>query len=301
MDVAAAAALKTTATTHPTLDTTDTPHITTTHATPQEGPSPRPAGPPTSNTTNTVANTPTPSSALLTPQQRRMLQQVFARGQDIDHDGLSPGFLEGPRHQQVVRGRAPRHRGVLMGTLLRCLPGPEPAVVLRCVRGAGVGMQEGPLLKRGDGVVFDGGAPDQPEQGGAVWDVQPWVERKTRGTRHKGKDEWSGEEVEGEMVKVVFGRGQVDTSQLMVCCGCALGCVCVDCCCCTMWWCRAPVACVVHQFRTPHYPPHHTPPHPHSLACWYGAPKTPPLKPTCEAPLKILQTPTAANSQSPPA
>ncbi len=41
--------------------------------------------------------------------------QVFARGQDEEHRGLTPGFLEGPQHQTLVRGRAPRHRGVLVG------------------------------------------------------------------------------------------------------------------------------------------------------------------------------------------
>jgi putative protease len=41
--------------------------------------------------------------------------QVFARGQDIEHGGLTPGFLEGPQHQRLVRGRNPRHRGVFVG------------------------------------------------------------------------------------------------------------------------------------------------------------------------------------------
>ena len=36
--------------------------------------------------------------------------QVFARGQDAAHPGLTPGFLEGAQHQRLVRGRAPRHR-----------------------------------------------------------------------------------------------------------------------------------------------------------------------------------------------
>jgi len=44
---------------------------------------------------------------------------VFARGQDGEHRGLTPGFLEGPRHQRLVRGRAPRHRGVYAGRVTR--------------------------------------------------------------------------------------------------------------------------------------------------------------------------------------
>ena len=39
------------------------------------------------------------------------------RRQDAEHDGLSPGFLEGPKHQRLVRGLAPKHRGVLLGTV----------------------------------------------------------------------------------------------------------------------------------------------------------------------------------------
>ncbi len=45
--------------------------------------------------------------------------QVFARGQDEQQRGLTPGFLEGPRHQRLVRGRAPRHRGVLAGRVVQ--------------------------------------------------------------------------------------------------------------------------------------------------------------------------------------
>lgn len=43
------------------------------------------------------------------------LSQVFARGQDEEHPGLTHGFLEGSFHQRLVRGRAPRHRGVYIG------------------------------------------------------------------------------------------------------------------------------------------------------------------------------------------
>ena len=113
---------------------------------------------------------------------------MFARGQDIDYDGLSPGFLPGTNHQAVVRGRAPRHRGMLVGTLERAeLHSQSVSVVLACTPGAAV--------KRGDGLVFDGGVPDAQEQGGAVYDVQEGV---------------------GGRVTVVFGRGHVDVRQLRV-------------------------------------------------------------------------------------
>ncbi|KAG8459128.1 hypothetical protein KFE25_002535 [Diacronema lutheri] len=48
---------------------------------------------------------------------RAELAQLFARAQDESHDGLSSGFLRGPAHQQLVRGRTPGHRGVFVGTV----------------------------------------------------------------------------------------------------------------------------------------------------------------------------------------
>ena len=47
---------------------------------------------------------------------------MFARGQDEQQRGLTPGFLEGPQHQRLVRGRAPRHRGVLAGRVVQVDP-----------------------------------------------------------------------------------------------------------------------------------------------------------------------------------
>ena len=35
-----------------------------------------------------------------------------------EHDGHSPGFFDGPRHQTYVRGLSPSHRGVCAGTVL---------------------------------------------------------------------------------------------------------------------------------------------------------------------------------------
>jgi len=87
--------------------------------------------------------------------QRRRLAQVFSRGQSADADGLTPGFLEGPRHQSLVIGRNPRHRGVLVG---------EVAAV--SARGVHTRLQ-GPI-KRGDGLVFDHGRPEAREVGGNV-------------------------------------------------------------------------------------------------------------------------------------
>jgi putative protease len=89
------------------------------------------------------------------------LEQVFSRG-------LAPHFVSGANHQTVVRGRSPRHRGVLMGRVVRVLADgvliePEPAAA------------KAPL-KAGDGLVFDAAdwrSPEEPEEGGRVYHVLP--------------------------------------------------------------------------------------------------------------------------------
>ena len=104
-----------------------------------------------------------------TPQMRLQLKQVFARAQDAGHDGLSPGFLDGVNHQALVRGRSPRHRGLLLGTV---------AGVTR-KGGVRVALSGDSSAKRGVGVVFDAGAPEEQEQGGVVYDVLSSVTGET--------------------------------------------------------------------------------------------------------------------------
>src|SRR5579872_1863385 len=85
------------------------------------------------------------------------LEQVYSRG-------LGPLFLTGTNHQAVVEGRAPRHRGIEMGRVVR-------------VRGDGVFVETGQAqeiapLKPGDGVVFDAAdwmSPGEAEEGGRVY------------------------------------------------------------------------------------------------------------------------------------
>ncbi|MDE3168048.1 MAG: U32 family peptidase [Acidobacteriota bacterium] len=95
----------------------------------------------------------------ITPAGELQLEQVYSRG-------LGPFFLNGTDHQAVVRGRAPRHRGVLIGTVLRATP-----------RGIAIdpaGAQRIAPLKPGDGVVFDAAAwrsPEEPEEGGRIFEI----------------------------------------------------------------------------------------------------------------------------------
>jgi putative protease len=89
------------------------------------------------------------------------LEQVYSRG-------LGPYFISGTNHQQVVRGRSPRHRGVLMGRVAQVLPG---RVIITPERAARVSP-----LKAGDGVVFDAASwrsPEEAEEGGRLYGVTP--------------------------------------------------------------------------------------------------------------------------------
>ncbi|MEZ6093347.1 MAG: U32 family peptidase [Pirellulaceae bacterium] len=82
------------------------------------------------------------------------LEQIYSRG-------LGDYFLSGTNHQRVVLGRAPRHRGVRLGTVVKVL---RDSVIVEC--------QIAP--KRGDGIVFDAAdrrSPDGDEPGGFVYDA----------------------------------------------------------------------------------------------------------------------------------
>lgn len=145
-------------------------------------------------------------TAVLPPELLRNLAQVFSRGQDDTFNGLTPGFLEGSKHQRLVRGRAPRHRGLCLGRI--------SAVTDRGV------IIEGLLnpVKRGDGLVFDQGTPELEEEGGAVWDIfaagggskgDGSSSKSRRGGRSSSGRKIDGEAPEGSAVELVFGPGQV--------------------------------------------------------------------------------------------
>jgi putative protease len=91
----------------------------------------------------------------------QQLEQVYSRG-------LGPFFLLGTDHQAVVRGRAPRHRGVLMGTVAEVS---HEGVVIDPAAAHRVAP-----LKPGDGVVFDAASwrsPEEPEEGGRIFQAAP--------------------------------------------------------------------------------------------------------------------------------
>jgi U32 family peptidase len=101
-----------------------------------------------------------PSSTLR--ETKFALEGVYSRG-------LLPAFMQGTNHQQVVQGRAPRHRGTRVGTVVEFS---DRGVWVRLegefARG-GVGV-----LKPGDGLVFDAAAwrsPEEREEGGQVYEL----------------------------------------------------------------------------------------------------------------------------------
>ena len=88
------------------------------------------------------------------------LEQVYSRG-------LGPFFMSGTNHQSVVNGRAPRHRGVWMGRVVRVL---DDKVVIDPTEAHTIAP-----LKPGDGVVFDSAdwrSPEEPEEGGRLFQVE---------------------------------------------------------------------------------------------------------------------------------
>jgi U32 family peptidase len=114
------------------------------------------------------------------PEEELALEGVYSRG-------LEAAFISGVDHQRVVVGRAPRHRGVKVG-------------VVKGVMEKGVFVElEGPIVKPGDGLVFDAAdwrSPQEREEGGQVFEV------KSRG---HNLDDSSG--LRG--VELRFGNGQI--------------------------------------------------------------------------------------------
>ena len=115
--------------------------------------------------------------AALKAETRSALEQVYSRG-------LGPWFLSGTNHQTVVRGRAPRHRGLEIGSVVKAS---EQSVTIQL---------QSHVLKPGDGLVFDAAgwrSPQEPEEGGRVYEVRPLA----RG-----------------QVEVAFANGAIDSSRI---------------------------------------------------------------------------------------
>jgi len=120
------------------------------------------------------------------------LRQIFSRGQDENFTGLTHGFLKGSRHQELVIGRNPRHRGIYMG---KVVSGTKSGIRL---------LLQHPL-RRGDGIVIDKGRANEDEIGGSVFEICV-IRGKKRRTVPEAQ--------EGEMVEIQLGPNLVDYSEV---------------------------------------------------------------------------------------
>jgi len=80
-------------------------------------------------------------------------------------------------HQNVVVGRAPRHRGVLVGKVI-------------VAGNSNVTVEMEQEIQPGDGLVFDAAdwrSPDQPEEGGSVYTVNLLAEATAKLDFEHGK------------------------------------------------------------------------------------------------------------------
>jgi U32 family peptidase len=119
---------------------------------------------------------------LITPQDELALEQVYSRG-------LGAYFVSGTDHQAVVRGRSPRHRGVLCGRVAAVR---RDHVVIEPTDAQALAP-----LKAGDGIVFDAAdwrSPEADEEGGRLYEVR----------------------AEGAQLALYFGNRAVDFSRIRV-------------------------------------------------------------------------------------
>jgi U32 family peptidase len=86
------------------------------------------------------------------PQDRYNLEMAFSRG-------LYTGWFEGIDNQALVHARFGKKRGVYLGEVTQ-------------IRNETVHLNLKAPLKLGDGVVFDSGHPEAPEEGGRVYGIE---------------------------------------------------------------------------------------------------------------------------------
>jgi putative protease len=116
-----------------------------------------------------------------TPRQVEEMELSFSRG-------FSHGWLDGNDHKVLVPGLSSAKRGVLLGHV-------------RAVRRDRVTVELCRAVRRGDGVVFEGGRAENQEQGGRVFEVF----RDGRST---------SEPVLSGMVDLAFAHGAIDFGRI---------------------------------------------------------------------------------------
>jgi putative protease len=105
------------------------------------------------------------------------MEMAFSRG-------LYTGWFRGVNNQRLVHAHFGKKRGVYLGDVAE-------------VRRDGVALRLAGPLKPGDGVVFDAGKPEEKEEGGRVYGLEPISGR-------------------GGVTVLSFGHGDIDFSQVHV-------------------------------------------------------------------------------------
>ena len=161
-------------------------------------------------------------------------QQPFALSRDAERNlvqsfsrGFSTGFLQGINHQALVQGRFPKHRGVKLGVVTDVQA--DQVTIRLEPRWSGdlsAGLAGEEIVKRGDGIVFDEGHPEQDEQGGRLFDVlfvRPIVTaspRRTASTRSAPLEATSRPQAAASDTdwhcRLTFGRGAINPRALTV-------------------------------------------------------------------------------------
>lgn len=133
--------------------------------------------------------------AVFSPQEEQDLAQVYSRG-------LGPHFISGINHQTVVRGRAPRHRGVEVGKVLG-------------ITERGVLVELKLRVRAGDGLVFDPAnwrTPEGREEGGFVYGL--WKDGVQLSPERIEKMPATPKDGFSEVVEIRFARGAIDAARV---------------------------------------------------------------------------------------
>jgi U32 family peptidase len=111
-------------------------------------------------------------------EERYHLQMAFSRG-------LYTGWFRGINNQELAHARFGTKRGVFLGEVAEVS---RESVTLQLAAPA-LSLSNGPL-KPGDGIVFDAGKPDEREEGGRVYQIEPAAKKS--------------------LVTLRFGHGDID-------------------------------------------------------------------------------------------
>ncbi len=116
------------------------------------------------------------------------MEMAFSRG-------LYTGWFRGNNNQALVHARFGKKRGVYLGK------------VIEIQREGVLVLLEGPL-KRGDGLVFDAGKPEEKEEGGRVYEIR--LPRSVAGR----KSSVEAIDTPPSTVLLSFGRGDIDFNRI---------------------------------------------------------------------------------------